>query len=141
MPHRFRARIPYIVLALSTIVCGLTVHRGGLPPALRDVLGDALWAAMLAWWIGALAPVRPLRVRAALAYALCVAVELSQRVHTPQLDALRATTLGHLVLGRDFDARDLAAYALGVVAAAALEVVLRRARRWPAPTEAAPAAG
>jgi hypothetical protein len=133
-----RARIPHVVLALGTIVCGLAVHGGGrgLPPTLRDVLGDALWAAMLAWWVGALAPAWPVRGRAAAAYALCVAVELSQRVHTPALDALRATTPGHLVLGSDYDARDLAAYALGVVAAAALEVGLRRAGRWP--TRAAP---
>jgi hypothetical protein len=37
---------------------------------------------------------------------------------------VRATTLGSLVLGNDFDARDLAAYALGIGAAALLEIAL-----------------
>jgi hypothetical protein len=87
---------------------------------------------MLAWWAGALAPARPLRVRAAAAYAACAAVELSQRYHAPALDAARATPLGRLVLGSDFDPRDLAAYALGVLAAAALERAARRRRARPA---------
>ena len=85
---------------------------------------------MIAWWIGALAPSASLRVRALSALALCVGVEVSQLYHTTALDALRSTTIGHLVLGTDFDPRDLAAYALGVLAAAFLEraVIRRRAR-------------
>ncbi len=127
---RLRARLPYVALALCTVALGLAVHRRGhgLAPAARDVLGDALWAAMLAWWVGAAAPAWPPHVRAALAYLLCVGVELSQRVHTPGLDALRATPLGRLVLGSDYDARDLAAYALGVAGAAGLEAAFRRRR-------------
>ncbi|MGZ8492750.1 MAG: DUF2809 domain-containing protein [Gemmatirosa sp.] len=38
--------------------------------------------------------------------------------------ALRGTRLGHLVLGTDFDARDLLAYAAGVACAAALAATL-----------------
>jgi hypothetical protein len=67
--------------------------------------------------------------RAAAAYAVCAAVEFGQRVHAPRLDALRRTTVGHLVLGSDFDARDLAAYLLGVLAAAALERAAAAAAR------------
>jgi hypothetical protein len=82
---------------------------------------------MIAWWVGALAPGASLRLRAAGALALCVAVELSQLYHTTALDALRGTTLGHLVLGSGFDPRDLVAYTLGVLVAAVLErAVVRR---------------
>jgi hypothetical protein len=125
-------RLAYVALALATIALGLLVHLGGraLAPDVRDVLGDALWAAMMAWWIGALAPARPLGVRAAIALAICVAVEGSQRYHTASLDAIRATTLGHLVLGSGFDPRDLVAYAAGVLVAVALE---RAWRRWSTP--------
>jgi hypothetical protein len=56
-----------------------------------------------------------------MALAVCFVVELSQLYHAPALDALRQTTVGHLVLGSDFDPRDLAAYAAGVLAAAMLE--------------------
>ncbi|MBC7841653.1 MAG: DUF2809 domain-containing protein [Gemmatimonadaceae bacterium] len=83
----------------------------------KDVLGDALWAAMMLWWVSVLAPNARLLARAAGAYGICVAVELSQMFHTPALDVMRQTTLGHLVLGSGFDARDLAAYALGVAGA------------------------
>jgi hypothetical protein len=50
-------------------------------------------------------------------------------VHTPALDAMRRTTAGHLVLGSGYDARDLAAYALGVLLAVSLEwAALQRGR-------------
>jgi hypothetical protein len=99
------------------------VHwRGGaLGPATQDVLGDALWAAMIAWWVGALAPAASLPRRSAAALALSVGVEFSQLYHATWIDALRSTTAGQLVLGTGFDPRDLGAYALGVLAAAFLE--------------------
>ena len=134
LPHAIapvRARIPYLALALLTIALGLWVHRGGIPDAVaRDVMGDALWAMMMAWGFGVLLPTRRVLPRSAAALGVCVAVEVSQLVHTPTLDAIRQTTLGALVLGSGFDARDLLAYALGVGVAALLEyaVVARRAR-------------
>lgn len=127
-----RARATYIALALTTIGVGLLVHLRGtaLRPAARDVLGDALWAAMIAWWAGALAPSARLGPRSAVAYAVCASVEVSQLYHGPWLDAARATQLGWLVLGSGFDPRDLAAYALGVGAAALLEATaVARGRR------------
>ncbi len=133
-PGGLRARAPYVALAVATIAVGLTVHRGPLPlgARARDALGDALWAMMIAWWIGALAPRAALRVRAAAAVALCFAVEASQRYHAPALDALRGTTLGHLVLGNGFDPRDLVAYAVGVLAACLVErAATHSARRAP----------
>jgi hypothetical protein len=142
MPRRLRARAAYLALALGTIAVGLAVHLGGagLGPAARDVVGDALWAAMVAWWVGAAAPGAPLRARAAAALGLSFAVEVSQLVHTSALDALRATRAGHLVLGSGFDARDLAAYTAGVVAAVLLERAVLRRRTRPAavPGRAAP---
>jgi hypothetical protein len=76
---------------------------------------------MLTWWVSALWPRLALRTRAAIALGLCYAVELTQLCHTPGLDALRRTSVGHLVLGSGFDLRDLAAYALGVLAAVVIE--------------------
>jgi len=139
MPHWFRTRAPYAALALGTIALGLVVHLGGavLGRATRDIVGDALWAAMVAWWIAAVAPHAPLQARAGVALGLSFAVELSQLYHTPALDALRATRMGHLVLGSGFDPRDLAAYTAGVAAAVLLERAVRRRMR-PADVESAP---
>jgi hypothetical protein len=128
MPRWLLARTRYVALAVGTIAVGLAVHRRGdaLSPVVRDVLGDALWAAMVAWWIAAITPASRLPWRAAVALALCFAVEFSQLWHLPLLDALRRTTAGHLLLGSGFDPRDFAAYAAGVLAAVLLERATER---------------
>ena len=122
-------RLAYAGAALATVALGLAVHRrgGALPPAVRDVLGDALWAAMVYWCVGAGWPRARWTARARAALAFAFGVEFSQCYHAPGVDAVRATTLGHLVLGSDFDARDLLAYALGVAGAVAAGAVGRRA--------------
>ena len=126
-----KVRLTYIALALATIAVGLLVHEHGAPlgPTARDALSDALWAAMIAWWVGALVPGARLAVRSGTAYAICASVEVSQRYHTPALDAIRATIVGQLVLGSGFDARDLASYAFGVAAAALLEATVVAIRK------------
>ncbi len=118
-----RARVTYAGLALATIVAGLVVHLRGaaLGAAAQDVLGDALWAVMIVWWISALFPAATRTSRGVAALTICVAVELSQLLHTPALDALRGTLFGRLVLGSGFDPRDLLAYAVGVGVAVASE--------------------
>jgi len=121
----------YVALAALTIALGLVVHLGGetIPPVPRDILGDALWATMLAWWVGALLPGWSLGRRAAVALAGSYVVEASQLLHTPWLDAVRRTRLGHLVLGSGFDPRDLLAYAGGVLMAMLLERAAEAARQ------------
>ena len=135
------ARGTFVALALATIAVGLAVHRLGPPldatlgRAPRDVLGDALWAAMMTWWMGVIAPTAPRHLRAAAALAVCFAVEASQLYSAPSLDALRATTAGRLVLGSGFDPRDLAAYAAGVAAAYLLDGALPTRGRRHAPDD------
>jgi len=123
----------YIVLALATVAIGLLVHVFGAPlgPVARDVLGDALWAVMIVWWISALRPSAPLRTRAGVSLAVCWAVEASQLFHTPALDAFRLTPIGQVTIGSGFDPRDLIAYAAGVAGAALLEAVVLSRRGWP----------
>jgi hypothetical protein len=82
---------------------------------------------MIAWWVGVAAPTASLVTRSAVALAVCVAVECSQLLHTPSLDAVRQTTLGAHVLGSGFDVRDLVEYAGGVALAGLLERAARRA--------------
>ena len=117
-------------MALGTIAVGLLIHwlATPFPFTVRDILGDALWAMMVAWWAGALAPDMPPGVRSGFALAFCWAVEFSQLYHLPVLDAVRRTAPGQLVLGNGFDVRDLGAYAMGVLAALLLERAIRRSR-------------
>ncbi len=128
-----RTRIRFVGFAVATAAVGLFVFRAGgaLPPAMRDVLGDALWAAMVTWWIAAAAPTARRPWRAVLALALCFVIEFSQLHHAPALDAFRRTTIGHLLLGSGFDSRDLIAYAAGVFGAVLVErATTRRAASW-----------
>jgi hypothetical protein len=121
--RRFRARATYLALALATIVFGLGVHSYGgvLRPGLRDFVGDALWAVMIMWWVGAIAPGASRRIRILAALVICFGVEASQLYHTATLDALRTTVVGQLVLGSGFDPRDLVAYTLGVLIAGLID--------------------
>ena len=120
----------YVLLAVGTIAAGLTVHwsADALSPSARDVLGDALWASMMYWWLGALMPGVATAIRAWTSLGVCFAVETSQLLHTASLDAFRHTTPGHLLLGNGFDPRDFAAYTAGVAAAWLLERTLLERR-------------
>ena len=119
----------YAVLACITIALGLFTHLHGfgLRAPARDIVGDALWAALIYWLIALIAPHASGGARASAAVAVCAAVELSQLIQHPALMAVRGSTLGHLVIGSDFDARDLLAYLAGIAGAVVLErAVLRR---------------
>ena len=122
-----RRRLLYCLAALATIAAGLAVHLGGreLPHDVRDVVGDALWAMMVLWLFSALSPASRLLTRGFVALGVSFAVELTQLYHTPALDRIRENVIAHLVFGSDFDARDLEAYAGGVVAGVVVEWLLR----------------
>jgi hypothetical protein len=126
-------RRSYFILALATLAAGLAMHFLGaaLPATVRDVAGDMLWAMLIFWLLAMAAPMMERRWTLLLAAVICVAVELSQLLRWPALDAWRSTTIGHLTLGTDFDPRDLAAYGAGIAAAVLLDRWVCRERRRP----------
>jgi Protein of unknown function (DUF2809) len=130
-PAPMTRRNGYVLTALATMAVGLLVHRGvlPLPPVGRDVLGDVLWATMIMWLVSAVYPRAAHTHRAGVAIAICWLVELSQQWRWDWLLALRAHPLGHLVLGSDFDARDLLAYTVGVAVAWCVDWLLLSPRR------------
>jgi hypothetical protein len=79
----------------------------------------------MVYWAGAL--LRPgisRRRLAAGALGVAAAVEISQLYRAPWIDALRASRLGGLVLGRGFLWSDLVCYAAGAAGAAAIDAAL-----------------
>jgi hypothetical protein len=58
---------------------------------------------------------------AVLALMTSYSVEFSQLYQAPWINAIRATTPGHLILGSTFHGPDLAAYTIGVVIGTALD--------------------
>jgi hypothetical protein len=123
-----RSRWRYAAAIAVTIGGGLASRRYSayLPWWLAKNAGDALYATMVFWGIGFVAP-RAATARVALAaVTCCFAIELSQLYRAPWIDAVRATTPGHLILGQGFHAFDLVCYVAGVALGASLEHALRR---------------
>lgn len=122
-----RRRAIRAVALVAVVALGLASRAFPLFPSfLERYPGDALWAWAALLLLGILLPRRsPIRL-AGLALALSFAVEFSQCVHAPWLDALRATAPGHLVLGSDFDPLDLAALAVGIGIGAVFERLIHR---------------
>jgi len=127
-----RSRWRYAVAVAVTIAAGLAsrAYAAHLPWWLAKNAGDALYATMVFFGFGFVAPrARTSRVALAAA-AFCFAVELAQLYRAPWIDAVRATTPGRLVLGQGFHAFDLVCYVIGVGVGAGLELAVRR---WCAP--------
>ena len=120
----------YAGLVLLTIAAGLASRKYSqlLPDQLGKYPGDALWALMLFLLIGVARPrVSTLGV-AGIALVVAFIVEFSQLYQAAWLVGLRQTTLGHLVLGSTFHTPDLLAYAVGIAAAAGVEMLAETQR-------------
>jgi hypothetical protein len=139
-----RSRALLLPLMVLVVALGLgsrsAAARLHLPRFVTDYAGDALWTVMVYLCLVFALPRLSVRHAAASALGLSVLVELSQLVHTPWLDALRAHRLGALVLGRGFLASDLVCYAVGAGLAAGADLLCARRRppRTPAPTHGVP---
>jgi len=121
---RPRRRLPVLALAALVIAAGLGVHYllGG---ELAAFLADALYAVLIALLVMLVAPrTRPTLV-AGIAFAVCALVELAQLSGIPAALA-RAFPPSALVLGSGFAWSDLVAYALGVLAVLAADILYRR---------------
>jgi hypothetical protein len=123
-PSPVRSRRRCAIAVAVTIAAGLASrgYAAHLPWWLAKNAGDALYATMVFWGLGFLAPRAHTSRVAFAALAFCVAIELSQLHRAPWIDAVRATTPGRLVLGQGFHAFDLVCYAIGVALAVAIEV-------------------
>lgn len=128
-----RARWRYAVAIVVTIGLGLGSRAiaSALPWWLANSAGDALYATMVFFGVGLLAPRMRTATAALIALAGCVAIEGSQLYRAPWLNALRDTRPGALVLGHDFYPWDLLCLAIGVALGVAIEVSVlsRRPRR------------
>lgn len=111
------------VVAVMTIAIGLASRRFRwlFPAVLGKHPGDALWAMMVYWLLVLLWPSASVGRLSALAMVFAFVDEFSQLYHAPWIDRIRATTAGHLVLGKEFHPLDLVAYAIGIGLVAAAD--------------------
>lgn len=105
-----------LLLLLLTLVLGLSsrVFAHWLPDWVAAYAGDTLWALLVFWLVGLLWPTWRGKRVAAVALTFAFGIEISQLYRAPWLDAVRATTLGSLVLGHGFLWSDLACYGTGI---------------------------
>lgn len=115
-------RLAYAVACALTIALGLASRRfpALFPAALGKYPGDALWACMVFYGWGFLLPRCSTAKLALLALLTSYADEFTQLYQSPWINAVRATTVGHLILGSGFSWFDMLAYTAGVALAAAV---------------------
>jgi hypothetical protein len=120
-----RNRIVYLLLIVITILAGLgSRHYGGhLPSWVYLYLGDSLWALMVFWMAGFLLRQKTTGWVAVVSLLFSYIIETSQLYHAPWIDAIRATTLGGLVLGFGFLWSDMLCYTVGIAFGIATEIV------------------
>lgn len=112
-----RPRGRAVLLLLAVIAAGLFLRSPWMPQGFATKYGgDALWALVVFLGWGFVLPTASTRLVAGLAVATSAVVEFGQLYHAPWLDAVRATTLGRLVLGTTFAWGDLLAYLVGIAA-------------------------
>lgn len=115
-----------LVAAALVIVAGLAVHLLGSGPV-ADFAGDALYAVMIYLVIAAVFARAASWLIGTAAVVVCALIEVFQLTGLPGVWA-EAFWPVRLVLGAGFDARDLIAYAVGVVVATTCDLITRRSR-------------
>ena len=127
-------RLIYLLAAGVAVAAGLLLRWPALalPWAVGKYGGSMLWAAMVYLLLRAIAP-RAGVVSAAIAAAVFATLgEATQLISVPWFDALRETTLGHLIFGRTFAVEDIVAYWIGIAVAAAIDAAICAKRKAPA---------
>lgn len=126
-----RRRLLQVGATVAVIALGLAsrAYPQYLPAALGKYPGDALWAMMIVFALGAIATRMRTWQLALWSLLICFGVEFSQLLQAPWLVALRAHPLGHLVLGSHFGWVDLIAYTAGVAIAALVDAAALFRRR------------
>lgn len=132
-PCRHRNQLHYAAVCLVVVGLGLASRRlpRTWPVVWSKYPGDALWALMVFFGLGAVFRRASTLQVAAGALGFSSAIEVLKLWQAPWLAAVRHTTLGHLVFGHAFSWQNLAAYLVGVLLGVAGEAMADRARSKP----------
>jgi hypothetical protein len=123
LPRHIRRSVICALLLVTTIPIGLAVRFAPLhlPWFLYKYLGSTLWAAALYWFLATFLPKhRPIAI-ATLAITIATLLEFSRLIPIAPIDAFRLTFTGQILLGRYFSLKNIAAYLLAIIIAAAFD--------------------
>ncbi|MBS7566900.1 DUF2809 domain-containing protein [Mucilaginibacter sp. Bleaf8] len=117
-----KTRLLYAGMVLLSIIIGLLSRRSdGIPLW----IGSAFWGLMIYFIVRFLSVNWRIAKVAAITLLFCYAIELSQLYQAAWINAIRATTPGHLVLGQGFEWGDLIAYTVGIMLGCAFDRIKR----------------
>jgi hypothetical protein len=121
----------WIVACVLVLLLGIASRRipGLFPEVFGKYPGDALWALAVYCGWAIVMPAASVRRVVIWALASSFLVECSQLYHAPWIDAIRRTTIGHLVLGFTFHSWDFLAYTIGIAVGCLLDLVQRHQSR------------
>jgi hypothetical protein len=113
----------YLSIILATVIMGLGSRHFAmyLPRWVNLYLGDFLWAFMMFFIFAILLRGKSTLQIIAISLAYCYLIEISQIYHSPWIDYIRQSTVGHLILGRGFLWSDLISYTIGILAASVID--------------------
>ena len=83
-----------------------------------------MWAQVVYYSVALILPSASVVRISSLALLIAHIVEFSQLYHTPMIDDIRKTTVGHLLFGSSFSWYDLLAYAVGIALVAGADTAL-----------------
>ena len=122
--ERLFYRAVFLFVLILLCICGIAVRRrnGISPDFFNTYFPDAAWTMAVYCGFGLLF-CKGIRVNLPAALLVSYLVECSQLLHTPALDALRATRIGGLMLGYGFLRSDLLCYTVGALFCAGAEYI------------------
>jgi hypothetical protein len=120
--------VTYVLVLIGVIILGLLSRKYGeiFPLGIQKYPGSGLWALAVFIAVGLLLRNETTLKVAACALVIAFAVEFSQLLNIPWLNAIRATKVGHLFLGSTFNPPDFVAYVLGISFGAGCEAIFIR---------------
>lgn len=116
----------YLLLTFLVIVLGLLSRKMSACTLdfVKMYLGDVLWGMMVYFGCRFLFVNLKKRVSFGIALVFSYLIEISQLYHAPWIDAIRATTLGALILGFGFLWSDIACYTIGIILGVVVDSLL-----------------
>lgn len=123
MIKKRRSLVIRVAIIIITIILGLgsRYYSRYLPKWINLYFGDFLWAFMMFFIIAIIFRNSSTLKILVTALVYCYLIEISQIYHSPWIDNIRGTIVGHLILGRGFLWSDLLLYTIGILTASFID--------------------
>ncbi len=124
-----KRKIIYLLLFIffTWLAIATRTHAVWFHPFVQEYGGDTIWAGMFLFFLRIFWGKANLLKLALICYLIGVSVELLQLYHAPWIEAIRQTRIGGLILGFGFLWSDIVCYAVGIVIAYCMVVLIERA--------------